>query len=314
VRKLRHLLIDTDTGVDDALAILYALHSPQVKVEAITTVAGNVEVEKCTRNVRVILDYADIGYRPVVAQGARKPLQLGLVTAPDVHGTDGLGNTQPTIRRRAQDGTTDAIECIRHFCDLYRNDLTIVALGPLTNIALAWKKYPRELRRINRLVSMGGAFHVPGNTGPVAEFNYFVDPHAAGVVLDSGLPVTVVPLDLTEQVVVTRAELQRVAQIRRNRVLSFIMRFTAQYMRYHRQTLGFEGAYLHDPMAVAIAVDPSLAQFASARIIVESKGRLTRGLTSAERRTGTEQGRTEIAVSIDREKFVRLFHSRVLTA
>jgi purine nucleosidase/pyrimidine-specific ribonucleoside hydrolase len=307
-------LIDTDTGVDDALAILYALHSPRVKVEAVTTVAGNVEVEKCTRNVGVILDYADIGYRPLVAQGARAPLMLDLVTAPEVHGTDGLGNTQPPIRRRAHRETTNAVECIRHFCELYGNDLTIVALGPLTNIALAWKKHPRELKRIDRLVSMGGAFHVPGNTGPVAEFNYFVDPHAAAVVIESGLPVTVVPLDLTEQVVLTIAELRRLVQTRRNRVLSFIMKFTAQYMRYHKQTLGFEGAYLHDPMAVAIAIDPSLAKCASARVTVESKGRLTRGLTSAERRTRTEHGRTEIAVSIDREKFVRLFHSRVLTA
>jgi inosine-uridine nucleoside N-ribohydrolase len=161
---------------------------------------------------------------------------------------------------------------------------------------------------------MGGAFNVPGNTGPVAEFNYFVDPHAASVVLNSGLPVTVIPLDLTEQVIVTRAELERLSRIRRRRVLSFITRFTAHYMRYHRQTLGFEGAYLHDPMAVAIAIDPSLAQFVPARIIVESKGRLTRGLTNAERRTSTKHGRTQIAVSIDREKFVRLFRSRVLTA
>ncbi len=312
VGTTRHLLIDTDTGVDDALAILYALRSPGVDVVAITTVAGNVEVDKCTRNVGVILEFAGTASRPVIAQGAHKPLELGLVTAPEVHGRDGLGNTQPSVGRRRKRMKVDAVECIRSCCARYGDDLTIVALGPLTNIALAWKRYPRELAKIRRVVSMGGAFDVPGNTGPVAEFNYFVDPHAARVVLDSGLPVTVVPLDLTERVVLTKAELRRLASVRRHRVLSFITKFTAHYMRYHRQTLGFEGAYLHDPMAVAIAVEPSLAEYVPGRIIVESEGRWTRGLTEADRRSATKRTRTNIASAIDRGRFIRQFYRRVL--
>jgi inosine-uridine nucleoside N-ribohydrolase len=161
---------------------------------------------------------------------------------------------------------------------------------------------------------MGGAFAVPGNTGPVAEFNYYVDPHAADIVLNSGLSVTVVPLDLTEQVVITRSELKEAAETVKTPLLKFILRFTAPYMRYHHQTLGFQGGYLHDPMAVAIAIDPALARSIPATIRVESDGRLTRGMTQAECQSGSKRSSTHIAVTIDKKRFIGLFHKRVLTA
>ncbi|HEY6952190.1 MAG TPA: nucleoside hydrolase, partial [Bacteroidota bacterium] len=304
------LLIDTDAGVDDALAILYAVHSPGIRVEAITTVAGNVEVEKCTRNVNVILDHATLEYRPPVVQGAAKPLRLPLVTAPEVHGNDGLGNTQQQLREIPRRRSGDAVDCIRECCDRFHGELTIVALGPLTNIALALKKYPRSLRKVKRIVSMGGAFRVPGNTGPVAEFNYFVDPHAANIVLNANLPVIVVPLDLTEQIVFTRDELRTMCRRRRSKLSSFILRFSGYYMRYHKTTLGFEGGYLHDPLAMAIAILPSLAEYRRAHVSVESAGMLARGMTVADLQT-TASGKPRIAVAIDREKFLESFHRRV---
>jgi len=308
------LLIDTDAGVDDALAILYALHSPEVRVQAITTVAGNVEVEKCTRNVRTILGYAGLDLVPEVAQGAARPLRMPLTTAPEVHGKDGLGNTQHALPRMTRRRSESAVECIRRHCDQFSHRLTIVALGPLTNIALTLKKYPQSLRKVRRIVSMGGAFRVPGNTGPVAEFNYFVDPHAANAVLRSGLPLTIVPLDVTEQILLLRTDLRAVVRHHRTRMAAFILRFTGNYMRYHKETVGVHGAYLHDPLAMAIAIRPTLAHYQRVRVEVECKSELTRGMTVGDLRKKSIRPEPTVAVGIDRRKFLQLFHDRVLNS
>ncbi len=307
------MLIDTDTGVDDALAILYAMHSPEVHVEAITTVAGNVEVDKCTHNVRTILGYAQAGYKPEVVQGFGKPLRLPLVTAPEVHGEDGLGNTQSSNSRKVRARAQEAIECIRRLSERFSHQLTIVALGPLTNIALALKMYPRSVRKVRRVVSMGGAFRIPGNTGPVAEFNYYVDPHAANAVLHAGLPLTVVPLDVTEQIILMRKRLQQIVCKRRTNLNSFIYKFTGPYMEYHRSTLGIHGGYLHDPLAMAIAVQPSLARLQRVHVEVECGSQLTRGMTVADfRKKGTDTD-PEVVLGFDRDTFLKLFYHRVLT-
>jgi pyrimidine-specific ribonucleoside hydrolase len=308
------ILIDTDIGVDDALAIILAMRSPEIKVHAITTVAGNVEVEKCTRNVQVLLDHLRSGYRPAVIQGARRPLRLDLITAPEVHGSDGLGNTQPILPIPTRNDPNRAIACIRRLCDQFENQLTIIALGPLTNIALATMRYPASLKRIKSIVSMGGAFHVPGNTGPVAEFNYYVDPHAAQIVLDSGLPITVVPLDVTQQAVVLRNQINKIAHIRENRLVSFIAQFTRTYMLYHKRTEGFEGGYLHDPMAVAVAIRPSFARCSRAHIDIECGGTLTRGMSSMDFRKQPRKSDPKIVLEVDRLEFLRMFNQRVLTA
>jgi inosine-uridine nucleoside N-ribohydrolase len=312
IRKPSPILIDTDTGVDDALAILYAMHSPEARVEAITTVAGNVEVDKCTRNARTILGYARASYTPEVVQGSGKPLRLPLITAPEVHGDDGLGNTQPSNTGKHRGQSFEAVECIRRLCEQWSGQLTIVAIGPLTNISLALTMHPRSLRKVKRIVSMGGAFRVPGNTGPVAEFNYFVDPHAANAVLQAGLPLTVVPLDVTEQIILTRNRLRNIVHRRPSRLGSFVYRFTGPYMRYHRKTLGINGGYLHDPLAVAIAILPSLARLQRVHIEVECRSELTRGMTVADFRRKGKRTDPEVVVGFDRDKFIELFRRRVL--
>jgi inosine-uridine nucleoside N-ribohydrolase len=187
-------------------------------------------------------------------------------------------------------------------------------LGPLTNLALTLTKYPRSLRKVKRIVSMGGAFRVPGNTGPVAEFNYFVDPHAANIVLNAGLPLTVVPLDVTEQIVLLRHRLKAIAQRRKSELTSFILKASGPYMRYHKKTLGFLGGYLHDPMALAIAIHPSLAQVVRAHIEVECDSPLTRGMTIADSRVKSNVGDPRVVVGINRSRFVDLFQKRVLVA
>jgi purine nucleosidase/pyrimidine-specific ribonucleoside hydrolase len=197
---------------------------------------------------------------------------------------------------------------ILHCCRQFGRRLTIVALGPLTNLAKAAQKNLRTLKMAGRIVSMGGALRVPGNTGPVAEFNYFVDPEAAQLVLNSALNVTVVPLDITQQVVVMRREIEYRAKRRASNLANFVLRSTRHYMRYHMATEGFDGGYLHDPIAVACVIQPSLIRTTRNRIDVETKGELTRGMTIA----GIQRPRTvDVATRIDREGFLKLFHKRL---
>jgi purine nucleosidase/pyrimidine-specific ribonucleoside hydrolase len=329
----RPILIDTDTGVDDALALIVALRSPEVSVKAITTVAGNVEVEKCTRNVFRILRLLQLGETPIVAQGAKKPLHRPLFSAPEVHGHDGLGNFLMRLPPTAKKNPRGAVDVIIESCRRYAGRLTIVAIGPLTNLARAWKKDRTALRQVGRIVSMGGAFHVPGNTGPVAEFNYFVDPEAAHILLQSGLPITVVPLDVTQQLVLMRKEVEYRAKRRASALASAILLFTRPYMRYHKKAEGFDGAYLHDPIAVAAAIDRRLIQTRGVHVDVETSGSYTRGMTVADFRArvpfkpkaylrprrmslwlkppAEKKPSVDIAVKIDRERFLKLFHERL---
>jgi purine nucleosidase/pyrimidine-specific ribonucleoside hydrolase len=306
------MLIDTDAGVDDALALLLALRSPEASVQAITTVAGNVPVHLCTRNVMRVLEIAAPAVPPVVAQGAARPLRRPLTTAPEVHGKDGLGNTSRGTIQRTRVSTHDAVKVILETCRRCADRLVIVALGPLTNIARAYRRSPHTLRRVKRIVSMGGAFRVPGNTGPVAEFNYYVDPEAAHLILNAGLPVTVVPLDVTEQVVLLREEvLDRVRRFptKSNR---FVERITSFYMRYHRRTEGFEGGYLHDPIAVAVALDPRLALTEQMPVVVETSGRFTRGMSVGGIRSALPGARpVEVVSRLEWKRFLRMFHERV---
>ena len=311
--KPKPILIDTDIGVDDAMALILALNSPELSVKAITTVAGNIEVMKCTRNVERILDLLNIRDRPIVAQGASRPLRLPLVKASEVHGRDGLGDVPARLPRPRKLKHPRAVETILQCCDQYGSRLTIVAIGPLTNLALAWKKNPRVMRKVGRIVTMGGAIRVPGNTGPVAEFNYFVDPDAAHIVLNSTLPVILIPLDVTHQVMVMRKEMEFRAKRRASRAALAILEFTKSYMEYHLDTQGFNGGYLHDPMAVGVAIDPSLVKIRNVHVDVESKGVFTRGMTvtDLQEHHNPSQRTVDVAVAVDRERFLKLFHDRL---
>lgn len=307
------ILIDTDTGVDDALALILALRSPELSVKAITTVAGNIEVHKCTRNVHRVLDLLQIQDRPIVAQGAKHPIRRPLVIASEVHGSDGLGNVSKSLPPVKPYRTGDGVGTVLEFCDRYGSKATIVAIGPLTNLALAWKSDPRTMRKAGHVITMGGAFHVPGNTGPVAEFNYYVDPEAAHIVLNSGIPVTVIPLDVTHQVVVMRKEMEYRANRRASTVAMTVLEMTREYMRYHMDTQGFNGGYLHDPMAVAVAFDRTLVKTRKVRVDVETTGTYTRGMTVSDfhdRRSGKHNA-VRVAFTVERDRFLKLFHERL---
>ena len=324
------ILIDTDPGIDDALAILLALGSPEVSVEAFTTVAGNVEVDLASANVFRILDVArpwDVALpvrRPRVARGAAAPLAGPLLTAAHVHGEDGLGNLgglrEPDGRPRYPEPShtlqmLDGADLILETADRFAGRLVVVALGPLTNVALALRRDRRRLARAARIVVMGGAVAVAGNVTPAAEFNMHVDPEAAAAVLASGLPVELVPLDVTRRVMLTRADLHAVLARDGGRTARFIEDFTTHGFDFETQR-GDGAMALHDPLAVGVAVDPSLVTLDPLHIAVECEGRLTRGMTVADRRPHRDRPAPtcRAALDVDAPRFLRLFLERVCRA
>ena len=327
---MRKVLLDVDTGVDDALALIFALRSPELDVRAITTVAGNTTVDQALRNTLLLLDVLQAPAIPV-ARGADRPLLRPLVTAGDVHGADGFGNATtvyPPPRRGPCD--QDATELILSTIAAERDQLTLVASGPLTNLARALEADPATFRLLGKLVVMGGAFRTAGNTGPVAEFNFFCDPDAARAVLQAGLQVTLVPLDVRERAVLPRTSLRALSQQRDSSVFQFVREFTVLWFDYHREVAGMDGGYLHDPLAVAAAALPDLLRTVHTRVSVETSGEFTAGMTVADwrgrkpapqvlARFGGEAAQggpygppnAHVAVDADVPRFLDLFYERV---
>lgn len=295
----RPVLIDTDTGVDDALALIVALRSPEVRITGITTVAGNVEVHRCTRNVREVIRRLGPGEDIPVVSGATRPMRLPLITAPEVHGPGGMGRVTPSRAPAVSSDPSLASRFIARQARLYGRRLTIVAIGPLTNLAVAFRRYPMEMSSVGRIISMGGAFRVPGNTGPVSEFNYVVDPHAVQVVVTEAANLLIVPLDVTEQVTLMWTELVRRSGRRKHR---WFRRLVDGYMRYHEATEGFRGAYLHDPIAVAEAIRPGILRSRGSSVKIEIGGGITRGMTT-EVPDGRRSGSVRIATAVDTREF-----------
>ncbi len=264
-------LIDTDPGIDDALALLYAWGSPGLRLAGLTTVAGNVEVAQATRNLFRLLALRQPVPPPVVAQGAAAPLGRPLVTAKGYHGEDGLGGLGDWPDVKATLSALDGPDFILDAARRAREPLTLIALGPLTNVALAVARDRPALAGLARVVVMGGAVDVPGNVTPTAEFNFHVDPEAAARVLDAGLDVDLVPLDATRQALLPRADLEGVLARRPGPFAARCAAFTALGFRVDAAR-GLAGMILHDPLAVAVALDPSLVTWDKARVVVRDDG------------------------------------------
>jgi purine nucleosidase/pyrimidine-specific ribonucleoside hydrolase len=295
------VVIDTDPGIDDALALLLAWASPELRVDALTTVAGNVPLAAANTNVRRLLALRSPTPRPVVASGAAGPLTRALSTATRYHGEDGLGDLVdwPAVDPAPLPG--DAVPVIVEAARRHRRDLALVALGPLTNVAMALAADAAALVRVGRVVAMGGAVDVPGNVTPAAEFNMSVDPEAAERVFAAGLPIELVPLDATRQAILSRDRL-RAALARSPGALSArIHAFTERAFRIEHGN-GAKGMALHDPLAVALTVDPSLAEWEAVRITVGSGGETWRA-------SGAPNCRVAKVVHTDR--FLQLFLDRL---
>ncbi len=308
--RRQSIFLDVDTGVDDALALILALRSPEFTLQGISTVSGNVPLARSTANTLAVLDALDAPPIPVAA-GADAPLLGSGRTAEEVHGDDGLGglfHTLPPSRRRVSE---DAVGLLLETIRRYPGTLTLVATAPLTNIALAIRQDPETMRQLRALIVMGGAIRVPGNIGPVSEFNFAADPEAAAIVLGAGLPLTLVPLDVTERVILTRRLVEKSS--RGGGIQAFVARITAVTMAFHREHEGTDGMFLHDPLAVGVALDPSLVRQESLAVAVETQGALTAGMAVTDLRRRRRAAPTaNVCVEVEADRFLDLFVKRVL--
>jgi purine nucleosidase len=280
--ELIKIIYDGDPGIDDALAILYALKSPKTMPLGITTVAGNVGIEKGTKNALNLVEMAERGRIPV-AIGATKPLIREHVQAEEFHGQDGLGNTNlsaPNLKPEQNHATDQIVSSIM----ANKGEVVLVAVGPLTNLAIAVIKEPSIISHVRKVIIMGGAIRVPGNVTMASEFNMYADPEAAKIVFGSGLPITLVSLDVTmnRRNVLTSSRLKEIedAETRAGGFIGRIARFYIESCRKH----GEEG-FMHDPLAVGIAIDEELlTECEHIYVDVETEGRITLGKTQADLR------------------------------
>ena len=295
------VLLDCDPGHDDAIAILLALGSDELELRGVTTVAGNQTLEKTTANAIRVLELAGRGEIPVAA-GAGRPLVREPRVAADVHGETGLdGPDLPPPQ--AEPSPQHAVDFLAERIQ----GATLVATGPLTNVALLLARHPEA--EPDRLVLMGGAI-AEGNVTPAAEFNIWADPEAAQRVFTSGLDVTMVGLDVTHKALVTAEHAGQLRQAGRiGEVVAELLEF---YGGFHRATYGWDGSPIHDAVAVAHVIDPTLLEVERLNVRVDTESELCRGRTVVDlwRRTGLEPT-ANVAVGIDSERFVRLLQERL---
>jgi len=273
----RKIIIDTDPGQDDAVAILLALASPELEVLGITCVAGNVPLALTTKNARVICELAGRSDVKIFA-GCDRPLLRPLVTAEYVHGKtglDGIALPEPLMPLQDAHAVDFLIETLRAEAP---GTVTLCPLGPLTNIATAFRRAPEIIPKVAGIVLMGGAYFEVGNTTPAAEFNIYVDPQAAEIVLKSGVPLVIVPLDVTHKVLTTRA---RIAALRglNTQVGEAVASWTDFFERFDRAKYGSEGAPLHDPCVIAYLLRPDLFEGRFVNVEIETHSELTMGMT-----------------------------------
>ena len=271
------IIIDTDPGQDDALAILLALASPELEVIGLTAVAGNVPLSWTEKNARKICELAGKPETKVYA-GAIRPMLRPLVTAEHVHGRTGLDGPdlpEPIMPLQAQHGVEFIIETLMHAPS---GTVTVCALGPLTNIGLALVKQPEIAPRIKRIVAMGGGFFEGGNVTPAAEFNIYVDPQAARLVFESGIPVTLIPLDCTHQALTTALRIDRFRQMN-NKSGPACAKLLEFFERFDEEKYGTDGGPLHDPCVIAWLLKPELFTSRDVNVAVECESELTMGMT-----------------------------------
>ena len=274
----RKIIIDTDPGQDDAVAILLALGSPaEIEVLGIVAVAGNVGLKQNAKNALKVVELSGKTDTPVYA-GCERPIRRVLVTAEYVHGKTGLDGPElpePRIALKAQHGVDFIIETLRREPE---KTVTLCALGPLTNLAMAFVKAPDIMPRVKEIVLMGGGLFEGGNTTPAAEFNIYVDPEAADIVFQSGVPITVVPLDVSHFMLTTKVRVERFRALG-NKTGVATAEMLEFFERFDEAKYGWEGGPLHDPCVIAFLLKPELFSGKLVNIAIETQSELTRGMT-----------------------------------
>ncbi|MGE7370212.1 nucleoside hydrolase [Neorhizobium sp. NPDC001467] len=304
------IIIDTDPGQDDALAILLALASPEIEIVGITAAAGNVPLTLTEKNIRKICELAGRSDIRVYA-GCDRPMEGALVTAEYVHGWTGIdGATLPDPTMPLQD---------RHAVDFIietlmrepEGTITLCTLGPLTNLATALTRAPEIAGRIRRIVSMGGGLFEGGNITPAAEFNIYVDPKAAAIVFGCGAPIVIIPLDVTHKVLTTRS---RVAAFRDfgTAVGEAVAGWLEYFERFDVAKYGSEGGPLHDPNVIAYLLKPELYVGRQCNVEVETVSELTRGMTVADWWGVTDRRKNALFMGqVDADGFFALLTERL---
>jgi inosine-uridine nucleoside N-ribohydrolase len=312
------IIHDTDPGIDDALALFLALASPDIQLEAVTTVSGNVHVDLTTRNALALLELAGRHDIPV-ARGCDRPLVRQPVIAAHVHGSNGLGEVV-LPEPRLQPVAAHAVDVIIEKIMAAPGEITLVPTGPLTNIALAVRREPRIAQQVREVVIMGGALRVPGNVTPASEFNIYADPHAARIVLQADWPIRLVSLDVTNQTQLRREQL-RILAANGHPVTTLIQQMVPHSIEVFSEPRGTPGFSMHDPLCLAAALRPDLIRWEPAYVDVELAGTLTLGATVAyfEQRQDTDSTpvfrhppNIQASMGVDVEQFLDFYMERIL--
>lgn len=297
----RKILLDCDPGHDDAVAMMLAWGNPSIELLGVTTVGGNQTLDKVTRNALSVATVVGLHDVPIAA-GCRLPLVRPVEIAPDVHGDSGLDGVElpePAVELDPRHGVDLIIETIMNN---EPGTVTLVPTGPLTNIAMAARKEPRIVERVQEVVLMGGGYHV-GNWSPVAEFNIKVDPEAAHIVFNEKWPIVMVGLDLTHQALATDEVAERIAAVPGS-VSQFTLGLFTFFRKAYQDAQGFEFPPVHDPCTLAYLIDPTIVETVKVPLDVELNGSLTTGMTVADfRAPAPEDCHTKVATRLDAPRF-----------
>ena len=297
----RKILLDCDPGHDDAVAMMLAWGNPSIELLGVTTVGGNQTLDKVTRNALSVATVVGMHDVPIAA-GCRLPLVRPVESAPDVHGDSGLDGVElpePAVQLDPRHGVDLIIETIM---SNEPGTVTLVPTGPLTNIAMAARKEPRIVERVQEVVLMGGGYHV-GNWSPVAEFNIKVDPEAAHIVFNEKWPIVMVGLDLTHQALATDEVAERIAAVPGS-VSQFTLGLFTFFRKAYQDAQGFEFPPVHDPCTIAYLIDPTIVETVKVPVDVELNGSLTTGMTVADfRAPAPEDCHTKVATRLDAPRF-----------
>ncbi len=306
---MKIVIIDCDVGVDDALALILAFHSSALEVKAVTGVNGNVPLDRVFENIQKVLSLLQPTNKPIIARGASSPLKGKAIHAHSVHGRTGLGEAKIELKDGEEWWTLSggpAWELITSIAHQHPQQVTLIAVGPLTNLALGIQKDLDGMKHLKEIVIMGGAVRTRGNVTPHAEFNIYSDPVAAKMVFESGIPMTLVPLDVTHRVFLTPSLMEERVKPIGNTFSKFLMEATG-YDTKARRFRNRETVFLHDPLAVGVVIDPTLVKNETLCLTVETD----EGEHWGKLIEGKEGSQINVSLGVDAERFLELFVSRL---